>query len=100
MGLLNLFSKPSPTVQLLPAGSMTLDRNACILATTISSAYDQELLQEIGENILRLFREARKAQMPLSEFTLHFASLRITARDLRGGAIVYLAPKHTFNASP
>jgi hypothetical protein len=98
MGLLSLFAKPSPALQRLPAGSMTLDRNASILATTISSAHDPEVLQHIGEQVLRLFREARKAQLPLAEFTLHFGSLQVTARDLRGGAIIFLTPKHTFNA--
>jgi len=47
-----------------------------------------------------LFRQARKAQLPLAEMTIHFSSLKITARELRGGAIIFLAPKHTFNAVP
>ena len=93
MGLLSLFSKPSPALQLLPTGSMTVDRNCQVLATTISSSCPQELIQDIGSQVLRLFRDARKAQIPLSEFTLHFASLQITARELRGGAIIFLAPK-------
>jgi hypothetical protein len=50
-------------------------------------------LHEVAVEVLRLFREARAAQMPLSEFNLHFASLRITAREMRGGAIVFLSPK-------
>jgi len=54
--------------------------------------------QDIGSQVLRLFRDARKAQIPLSEFTLHFASLQITARELRGGAIIFLTPKHSFNS--
>ncbi len=98
MGFLNLFSKPAPGVQVLPSGTLTVDRNNQILATTISSACSQEVLQEIGDQVLRLFRQARTAQLPLSELTLHFSSLKITARELRGGAIIFLAPKHSFNA--
>jgi len=98
MGLLSLFSKPSPALQLLPTGSMTIDRNCHVLATTISSSCPSELIQDIGSQVLRLFREARKAQMPLSELTLQFASLQITARELRGGAIIFLTPKHSFNS--
>ena len=98
MGLLSLFSKPSPALQLLPTGSMTVDRNCQVLATTISSSCPPELIQDIGSQVLRLFREARKAQIPLSELTLQFASLQITARELRGGAIIFLTPKHSFNS--
>jgi len=99
MGFLSLFSKPSPGVQVLPSGTLTVDRNNHILATTVSSACSQEVLQEIGDQVLTLFREARKAQLSLSELTIHFSSLKITARELRGGAIIFLAPKHSFNAA-
>ena len=30
--------------------------------------------------------------MPLGEVSIHYASLRITARELRGGAIIFLFP--------
>jgi hypothetical protein len=100
MGLLNLFSKPSPGVQVLPSGTLTVDRNNNVLATTVSSACSQELLQEIGDQVLALFRQARKAQLSISELTIHFSSFKITARELRGGAIIFLAPKHSFNAIP
>jgi hypothetical protein len=98
MGLLSLFSKASPGVQVLPSGTLTVDRNNNILATTVSSACPPDVLQEIGDQVLGLFRQARKAQLPLSELTIHFSSLKITARELRGGAIIFLAPKHSFNA--
>ena len=98
MGLLSLFSRSSPGVQVLPSGTLTVDRNNQILATTVSSACSQDTLQEIGDQVLTLFRLARKAQLPLSELTIHFSSLKITARELRGGAIIFLAPKHSFTA--
>ena len=97
MGLLNLFSKPSPTVRFLPSGSMTIDRNCQVLASTISSAHSTELLEEIGSQVLHLFREAHKAHIPLSEMTIQFASLKINAREMRGGAIIFLSPNHSFN---
>jgi hypothetical protein len=95
MGFLSLFSKASPGVQVLPSGTLTVDRNNEILATTVSSACSEEVLQEIGDRVLALFRSARKAQLPLSELTIQFSSLKITAREMRGGAIIFLAPKHT-----
>jgi len=100
MGLLNLFSKPSPTVRFLPSGSLTIDRNCEVLASTISSTCPPQVIQEVGALVLRLFSEASKAQMPLSEVTLQFASLQITARELRGGAFIFLTPKHSFTTPP
>jgi hypothetical protein len=96
MGLLSLFSKANPGVQRLPTGSLTVDRNAKLVATTISSSFSPHFLEEVGSLVLRLFREARKAQMPLSELHLHFASLQLTAREMRGGAVVFLKAKDSF----
>jgi hypothetical protein len=93
MGFLKLFSRTGAGVQRLPSGSMTVDREGNVVATTVASGYPPALLHEVAVEVLRLFREARAAQMPLSEFNLHFASLRITAREMRGGAIVFLSPK-------
>jgi len=95
MGFLNLFSKPSPIVRFLPSGSLTIDRNCRVLATTIPSAYPLAVIQNVGALVLRLFEESRKAQMPLAEVTLQFASLQVTARELRGGAFIFLTPKHS-----
>ena len=50
--------------------------------------------------MLELFREARAGQMPLAEVSLHFGSLRITARELRGGAIIFLFPQTAMSAIP
>ncbi len=101
MGFLNLFtSKNSAEVQMLPSGSLTINRDARILASTVSSAISQDILQDIGNRVLQLFRQAHNAQIPVMELTLHFASLQITARELRGGAMIFFTPKHSFNVSP
>lgn len=93
MGFLNLFAKANATVNRLPAGSMTVARDGRILATTISSVYPPELLREVGDEVRRLFSEARAAQVPVSELQIQFASLQITAREMRGGALVILTPR-------
>jgi len=87
-------------VQQLPAGSMTVDRDGLVVTTTVSSAYPQALLNEIGSGVVSLFREARAAQMPLAEVSLHFGSLHITARELRGGAIIFLFPQTALLPTP
>ncbi len=100
MGLLNLFSRSTPELQVLPSGSLTVDRNGEILASTVPSLIPISVLEDIGTRVLKLFREARNAQVPLTELVLQFASLQITARELRGGAVIFLTPKHSFNVSP
>lgn len=100
MGLLNIFSKADPTVQRLPHGSMTVDRHGNVVITTVSSAHAPELLRSIADEILLLFREAQATQLALSEFEIHFASLQITAHELRGGALIFLSPKTQFTSLP
>ena len=93
MGFLKqLFRRPA-AVQELPSGSLTVDRNGNTITSTISSAYPQQLLRDIARDVLRLFSDARDAQMPMAEITIQFASLRVTARELRGGAIIFLFPQ-------
>lgn len=92
MGLLNLFAKPRPALQRLPSGSMTVDRDGQIVTSTVASSYPEDVLHEVAEEVLLLFQEARKAHLPLTEFRIHFASLHITAREARGGAIIFLSP--------
>jgi hypothetical protein len=99
MGRLRLFSQTGPAVQRLPSGSMTVDREGNVVATTVPSTYPKAMLREIAREVLSVFQEANTAQMPLSEFNLHFASLRITAREMRGGAIVFLSPKIPFKTA-
>jgi len=92
MGFLKLFSKPRPTIRRLPAGSITVDREGHVVTSTVASSYPVEMLEEIAKEVLGLFREARAAQLPLSEFKIQFASLLVTAREARGGAIIFLSP--------
>ena len=96
MGLLkNIFgsSASRAAVTQLPSGSVTVDRAGRIVSSTVSSAYPEDLLQAVGNEVLALLHEAHVAQMPLAEVSIHFAVLRVTARELRGGAIIFLFPK-------
>jgi len=77
----------------LPAGSFTLDREGRIIISTVTQSFPDTLLREIGDHVLATFRSAQDAQLPLSELIVHFSSLTLTARELRGGAIVFLSPQ-------
>lgn len=93
MGLLTLFSRSAPTLLTLPSGSFSVDRQGRVLIGTLPSSFPTELVEEVAQQVLSTFREAAEAQLPLSTLNVHFASLNITARELRGGAIIYFAPR-------
>jgi hypothetical protein len=72
---------------------LVVARDGKVVASTVSSTYPQALLRDIALDMLLLFRQAREAQMPLTELSVHFASLRITGREMRGGAVIFLSPQ-------
>ena len=92
MGLLKLFSKATPPLSGLPSGCFTMDRAGNVVIGTVSSSFPAATVQEIGRHVLETFREAQQAQLPLAELVVHYGSLKITARELRGGALVFLTP--------
>ena len=93
MGLLSLFTKPAPSLLRLPSGSFSVDRQGAVLAGTLPASFPEDLIRALAQQVLATFRDAAAAQLPLSEVIINYPSLQITARELRGGAIVFLAPK-------
>jgi hypothetical protein len=97
--ILQLF-RSGAGIRQLPLGSMTVDRDGQIVTSTVSSTYPKSLLQQIGQEVLVLFREARAVQLPLAEVSIHFGSLHITAREMRGGAVIFLFPQTALPHTP
>jgi hypothetical protein len=95
MGLLKFLShrKPSPGLVRVPSGSFTMDSQGKIITSTLPQAFPTDLVREIGHQVLACFTRARKADLPLSEVIIHYAALKLLARELRGGAIVFLMPQ-------
>jgi len=93
MGFLKKLFGSRAVVQELPMGSLTVNAQGNIVASTVSSNYSRALLSDVAREVLVIFREAREAQLPLAEVSMHFGSLRVTARELRGGAIIFLLPQ-------
>jgi hypothetical protein len=93
MGLLNLFAKSAPTLLRLPSGSFTVDREGCVLSGTLPSSFPVSLVKDIARQVRAAFGEAAAAQLPLNELVINYPSLKITARELRGGAVVFLSPR-------
>lgn len=94
MGFLSRFFKPADTGLIhLPAGSFTMDRDGKIMTSTLPQSFPSEHLRAIGDQVLASFRSAKKAQMPLAEIVIQYSALKLLARELRGGAIVFLTPQ-------
>ena len=93
MGLLKFLSKPPPTPRKLPSGSFTVDRDGVILVSTLPQAFPKALLRDVADCVLKTFRGAHDARLPLNELVVRYSSLKLTARNLRGGAIVFLSPR-------
>ncbi len=93
MGLLKLFAKPTPALLRLPSGSFTVDREGAVLSSTLPSSFPASRVRDIAQQVRAAFSEAAAAQLPLAELIINYPSLKISARELRGGAIVYLSPR-------
>lgn len=94
MGILNLFSKAKPTnLVRLSSGSFTVDRDGRVMSSTLPQAFPDSYIREISQRVLAAFRAAENAQMPLSEIVIQYSALKVLARELRGGAIVFLMPQ-------
>jgi len=93
MGLLNFFAKPAPTLTKLPSGSFTVGPSGRVLASTLPHSFPQIHLSEISSTVLAVFKDAEQAALPLSEIVVRYGGFKITARELRGGAIIFLQPK-------
>jgi hypothetical protein len=92
MGLLSLFSKPEPTLVRLPSGSFTVDRSGRVVVSTLPSSFPEHLTDEISRHVREAFLDAKEAGMNLSELVIHYPGLKIVARELRGGALIFLVP--------
>lgn len=90
---MNLFRKTAPLLQRLPSGTFTMDREGRVVISTLPSSFPAAVIRDLGQHVTTTFREAQAAGMPLAELIIRYSSLKVTARELRGGAIVFLAPQ-------
>lgn len=98
MGFLNLLSKrdakPAPmTILRLPTGTFTVDAHGKVVASTLPHSFPPSYTSAISRVILQVFRTAGECALGLTELNIEYPLLRLTARELRGGAIIFLAPR-------
>jgi hypothetical protein len=91
MGLLNKRAKPE--LKGLPTGTFTVDAQGRVVSSTVPQAVPVGLVEEIGRQVVSIFRGAREARGGFSELVVQYAAFKITARDMRGGAIIFLSPR-------
>lgn len=98
MGFLsNLFKKKktereAAKIDRLPSGSFTVDANARVLTSTLPQSFPEVVVKDIGDAVMKSFQDARSANLPFTEIQFHFGSLKITAKEQRSGAMIFLAP--------
>ena len=77
----------------LPSGSFTLDRNGKVVVSTLPQNFPESQMRDIGNRIMAFFKGAQEAQLPMQEINIYYPSLRVTARNLSGGALIFLLPQ-------
>ncbi len=87
-------------LQRLPTGAFTVDAQGHVVSSTVPQAVPAALVRDIGQCVVAVFQGARKANLAFSELVAQYASFKITAREMRGGAIIFLSPKVTKWVSP
>jgi hypothetical protein len=94
MGLLTKYNKPpKPELKRLPTGTFTIDADCRIVSSTVPSRVPEAQVRDIGRQVLAIFESARNASLPFAELVVQYAAFKITARQMRGGAIIFLSPR-------
>ena len=94
MGLLKKFSKPAARGPApLPSGTFTVNPNGEIITCTIPTSFSRDGLKDISRLVLRAFKEAKQAELVLTELAVNFGAMKLKAREMRGGAMIFLAPR-------
>ena len=93
MDVLKQYSQKRVNLVRLSNGCFTVDRSGRIVASTLPQSFPQPRMEEIGRKVLAAFRDAEEAQLTLVELIINYAALKLSARELRGGAIIFLCPR-------
>lgn len=94
MGILKPFTRTLKPLrpERLPSGCYTLHRGGELVASTLPSSFSREAMLEVGRVVIEAFHSAQKTNLPLTDLHLKFSGLTITARELRGGALIFFEP--------
>jgi hypothetical protein len=76
-----------------PRGSFTIAADGRIVVSTLPGSFPREKMEAIGLTIVGALASAREAGNPFTEIAADYAGLEIRARDLAGGAVVFITPE-------
>jgi hypothetical protein len=76
-----------------PRGSYTISSGGSIVVSTLPGSFPKERMVAIGRVVLSALNSARELGMPFTELAADFAGVEIRARDLSGGAIIFITPQ-------
>ncbi len=94
MGFLTKFKRtPKPELKRLPGGTFTIDADCRVVSSTVPGWVPEAQVRDIGQQVLAIFEGARNANLQFSELVVQYAAFKITARAMRGGAIIFLSPR-------
>ena len=70
-----------------------MDATGTVVSSTLPQSFPASRIREIGRCVLHSLRAARRAQTPVTELHVHYSTLKITAREMKGGAVVFIMPQ-------
>jgi len=94
MGVLKPFVRTTIPVEAgrMPSGCFAVHREGEIICSTLPHWFPAKTAIEIGRVVIAAFRISGETNVTLNEFFIRYSGLTILARDLRGGALVFLIP--------
>ncbi len=96
MGLLSfipfLNRKTDTDLFRLPSGSFTVDPNGVVVSSTLPQSFPQAHVRDIARCVMSCFKRAQQNRIQISEVHLHFSTLKITAREMKGSAMIFVTP--------
>jgi hypothetical protein len=76
-----------------PRGSYTISAAGSIVVSTLPGSFPKERMLTIGRTVLAALNSARELGTPFTELAADYAGVEIRARDLAGGAIIFITPQ-------
>ena len=97
MGVLKPFVRTTVSIEAgrLPSGCFAVHREGGIICSTLPHWFPVASTEEIGHAVIAAFRIASETNVTLNELSIRYSGLTILARDLRGGALIFLIPNET-----
>ncbi len=97
MGILNPFVRTIIPVEAarIPSGCFAVHRDGGIVCSTLPQWFPVQSAVEIGRAVIETFRLGVEMNAVLNEISVRYTGMTIAARDLRGGALIFLNPNET-----